>query len=133
MRGPLAGETRKVSMYGGLFLGLLLLSLQVRQFFHGTYLDTGALSDAENYSYSAAWIVFALFVLAVGIARGGKVLRIASLVVVFLTVCKVFLYDLRHLQDLYRVLSFFGLGVSLLLISFLYQRFVFGGGDRVRS
>lgn len=130
MRGPLSAMTRKISLYGGLFLGLLLVSLQVRQAFHGTYLDTGALSNAENYSYSAAWLLFAFFVLAAGIARGGKVLRIASLVVVFLTVCKVFLYDLRHLQDLYRVLSFFGLGVSLLLISFLYQRFVFRGGER---
>jgi len=127
---PLGREVGRIGLYGGLVLGLLLLTLQVRQLFHGSYLDVGPLSEAENYTYSAAWILFALLLLAVGIARGGKVLRIASLVVVFLAVSKVFLYDLRQLRDLYRVLSFLGLGMSLLLISYLYQRFVFSGGER---
>ncbi|MCJ7441713.1 MAG: DUF2339 domain-containing protein, partial [Thermoanaerobaculaceae bacterium] len=130
---PLGREVGRIGLYGGLVLGLLLLTLQVRQFFHGSYLDVGPLSEAENYTYSAAWILFALLLLAVGIARGGKVLRIASLVVVFLAVSKVFLYDLRQLRDLYRVLSFLGLGMSLLLISYLYQRFVFSGGERAKS
>jgi uncharacterized membrane protein len=42
-----------------------------------------------------------------------------------LAVGKVFLYDTSTLSDLYRVLSFFGLGVALLLLAWLYQRFVF--------
>ena len=45
-------------------------------------------------------------------------------------VAKVFLSDTSHLRDLYRVVSFLGLGASLLLLAFLYQRFVFG---RVRD
>ena len=43
---------------------------------------------------------------------------------------KVFLVDTANLQDLYRVFSLFGLGVSLMLLAYLYQRFVFGGGGR---
>ena len=41
-----------------------------------------------------------------------------------LAVGKVFLYDMSELKDLYRVLSFFGLGVSLLALGYIYQRFV---------
>jgi uncharacterized membrane protein len=41
------------------------------------------------------------------------------------TIGKVFLYDLGELRDLYRVVSLVGLAVSLLLVSLLYQRFVF--------
>ena len=41
------------------------------------------------------------------------------------TIGKVFLYDLGALQDLYRVGSLVGLAVSLILVSLLYQRFVF--------
>ena len=48
----------------------------------------------------------------------------AGLAFLVLTVVKVFLYDLSSLRGLYRVLSFLGLGVSLILVSLLYQRFV---------
>jgi uncharacterized membrane protein len=40
-------------------------------------------------------------------------------------VSKVFLYDMAALVGLYRVFSFLGLGASLLLLAYLYQRFVF--------
>jgi uncharacterized membrane protein len=46
-------------------------------------------------------------------------LRWISLAFLLVTIVKVFLYDLGHLQDLYRVASLVGLAVSL-----LYQRFV---------
>ncbi len=35
-----------------------------------------------------------------------------------------------HLEDLYRVVSLLGLGVSLMLLAFLYQKFVFGESRR---
>ncbi len=118
------------ALYGGLGLGLLLLTLEVRQFFHPHFLDGGGPTDVENYAYSAAWILFALLLLGVGILKQGKGPRVASLAVMFLAVTKVFVYDLRHLQDLYRVGSFLALGLSLLFISYLYQRFVFAEVSR---
>ncbi len=44
-----------------------------------------------------------------------------------LTAGKVFLYDASQLTGLMRVLSFLGLGLSLLGIGWFYTRFVFGG------
>ena len=52
-------------------------------------------------------------------------LRYASLLVMLLAVGKVFLFDTAQLKDLYRVVSFLGLGVSLMLLAYLYNRFVF--------
>jgi uncharacterized membrane protein len=52
-------------------------------------------------------------------------LRWASLVLLVIVIGKLFLFDLSELQGLYRVASFLGLAVSLLLVSFGYQRFVF--------
>jgi uncharacterized membrane protein len=60
-----------------------------------------------------------------GILRRGKALRYASLAVTLLAVGKVFLYDTSNLSDLYRVFSFLGLGISLLALAWVYQRFVF--------
>jgi uncharacterized membrane protein len=58
-------------------------------------------------------------------ARAHIGLRWVSLSFLVVTIGKVFLYDLGELRDLYRVVSLVGLAVSLLLVSLLYQRFVF--------
>lgn len=108
-----------------LVLAFLLLSLEVRQAFHGTYLHAGTATAAERYAYSASWILFGTALLALGVLRRVKSLRYASLAVMLAAVAKVFLYDTSNLSDLYRVLSFFGLGVSLLVLAWIYQRFVF--------
>ncbi len=110
---------------GALILMFLLVTLEVRQGFQGAYLDSGEVSNAEMYAYSAAWILFGLSLLLGGIRTGGAVLRYASLVVMLLAIGKVFVLDTRELEDLYRVVSFLGLGVTLLVLAYLYHRFVF--------
>jgi uncharacterized membrane protein len=114
-----------VCRLGALGLVFLLVTLEVRQLFHGTYLDEGVASSAEQYAYSAAWILLGIVLLAGGIATKGRLLRFASLAVMLVAVGKVFLVDLAELRDFYRIFSFLGLGMSLLLIAWLYQRFVF--------
>lgn len=112
---------------GALALGLLFvdLTLEVRHLFHGRYLHTGRMSDAEGYAYSLAWLLYAGALLALGILRRVTELRYASLGLILLVVAKVFLWDMAWLTGLYRVGSFLGLGLSLVLVGYLYQRFVF--------
>jgi uncharacterized membrane protein len=108
-------------------LAFTLVTLEVRQAFHGANLASAGLVSSERYAYSAAWIVLGLALLIFGVLRksGGRALRYGSLAVMLVAVGKVFLSDTAHLSDLYRVFSFLGLGVSLLILGFLYQRFVF--------
>lgn len=80
---------------------------------------------ARDLSISMAWALFALGLLALGVLRTSMALRITSLALVVVTIGKVFLYDLAHLQDLYRVGALVGLALSLIGISLAYQRFVF--------
>lgn len=110
---------------GALLLLFLLITLEVRQGFRGMYLDAGSRSAAEGYAYSLAWGIFGIGLLVTGIVTRGVVLRYASLAVMMLTACKVFLWDTAQLRDLWRVFSFLGLGASLMLLAWLYQRFVF--------
>ncbi len=126
------GEAPAARLAGGwvLLMVFVLVTLQVRQGFHGEFLDGRTTTNAEWYAYSAAWIVLGTLLLVLGILTRGLVLRWASLIVMLAAVGKVFLSDTSHLRDLYRVVSFLGLGASLLLLAFLYQRFVFG---RVRT
>ncbi len=109
-----------------LVLAFSWLTLAIRKFYQGPVLDGPVTGDAEFYSYSAAWLVFALALLFYGALRGGQLLRYASLAVLLAAVTKVFLLDAGHLTGLYRVFSFLGLGLSLLGIGYFYSRFVFG-------
>jgi len=109
-----------------LVLGFAFVTLELRQWFQGSRLDDGSVGSAENYAYSVVWILYGVALLVAGILRGGATLRWASLVVVLLAVGKVFLLDAAVLTGLYRVASFFGLGVSLMVIGYVYQRVVFG-------
>jgi uncharacterized membrane protein len=46
-----------------------------------------------------------------------------ALLLLSLTILKVFLFDLSSLEKLYRIISFIVLGAILLAVSFLYQRY----------
>ena len=112
-----------------LLLAFTLLSLNVRQLFHGTYLNGHETTNAEIYTYSVVWLLFGIALLFFGTLKKDKMVRVASLVIMILTVGKVFLYDASELEGLFRVFSFFGLGLSLLGLSWFYTRFVFGNRD----
>ncbi len=81
---------------------------------------------ARDLTLSLAWALYALLLLAIGMARRSQGLRWISLAFLVITIGKVFLYDLGELRDLYRVASLLGLAASLILVSLAYQRFVFG-------
>jgi uncharacterized membrane protein len=80
---------------------------------------------AQRLTVSLAWGIYALLLLGFGMARDALGLRWLSLGLLLVTIGKVFLYDLASLRDLYRVASLLGLAISLMLVSLLYQRFVF--------
>ena len=108
-----------------LVLAFLTLTLEVRQYFHRGVLQGEAPSNAEMYTYSLVWILFATALLVAGIFTRGAVLRYGSAVVMLVAVGKVFLVDTAHLEGLLRVFSLLGLGASLMLLAFLDQSFVF--------
>jgi uncharacterized membrane protein len=59
--------------------------------------------------------------------------RRAALVLMVGTAFKIFFIDLWRLGQLYRVASFIGLAAVLIMVSFLYQRFMTGKDDEVKQ
>lgn len=116
------------ALAGAAIAGFVLLfadvSLEVRRAYQGAVLSAGATSDAELYTYSAVWLVFGAALLALGLTWKQPLMRYASLAVFAIVSIKVFLIDMSGLTGLYRVASFLGLGLSLVAIGYLYQRFV---------
>ncbi|MCL2384828.1 MAG: DUF2339 domain-containing protein, partial [Alphaproteobacteria bacterium] len=108
----------------GFILLFALVTLQVRQAFHGSLLADQNMSHAEFYTYSFAWLLIGLGLLTAGIVLPSRTARMASLAFLLLTTGKVFLLDADELEGLYRVFSFLGLGISLIGLSFFYTRFI---------
>jgi uncharacterized membrane protein len=115
---------RIVAAITAVTLGLFYLTLEVRRLFHGPML-AGAVSDAEQYSYSTAWLLFGIVLLAVGFGLRSQPARMLALGVIALTVAKVFIIDTASISGIYRALSVIGLGIVLLGIGWLYQRLLY--------
>jgi uncharacterized membrane protein len=77
---------------------------------------------AERFSYSAWFLIAGTALLAVGFRRRSALLRWQGLVILAVTIFKVFLLDTSTLSQGYRIVSFLALGALLLGVSFAYQR-----------
>jgi uncharacterized membrane protein len=110
-----------------LILAMIWLTLETKRFFQGEVLSLWARSDAEYYAYSVVWLLSAFVLLALGMWLRKPWLRHGGIAILLLTICKVFLSDMAALGGLYRVASFLGLGLCLVGIGYVYQRFIFAG------
>jgi uncharacterized membrane protein len=77
---------------------------------------------AERFSYSAWFLLAGAALLVFGFRRRSALLRWQGLVLLAVTICKVFLLDTSTLSQGYRIISFLALGALLLAVSFAYQR-----------
>jgi uncharacterized membrane protein len=110
---------------GALVLALSYLGFEIRRLYHGPVLTVGSTGGAEQYTYSIAWLAFGVVLLGIGILVNSQRARLASAVVIALTIVKAFLIDMSTLTGVYRALSFMCLGLVLVAIGWLYQRILF--------
>lgn len=104
-----------------------LLLLNIRESLEGQSLEeeTTRLQNLRQLSLSGLWLFYSILLMVIGILRGVRGPRLLAIGLFGLTVLKIFIVDLSFLQTLYRIFSFFGLGVILLAVSYMYQRYKF--------
>ena len=71
---------------------------------------------------SGMWALVGVAALVAGLLRDRRELRLGALALLAVTLGKVCLYDLSSLDSMYRVASFIGLGLLLLVGAFAWQR-----------
>ncbi len=69
------------------------------------------------------WSAFATVLLVLGFRLQRARLRWLAIILYAITVCKLFMFDMANVQQLYRILGFFVLAVVLGLVARAYQRF----------
>ena len=72
---------------------------------------------------TVAWGVEGIALLAAGFPLRDRVLRLSGMALLMSCILKLFLWDLRHLETLPRILSFMVLGLILVAVSWVYTRF----------
>jgi uncharacterized membrane protein len=76
----------------------------------------------QALAVSAFLMVYGAVLLAIGFWKRTAFVRWQALLLIVFTIAKTFLYDVRNLNQGYRVMSLLGLGALLMAVSFAYQR-----------
>ena len=97
--------------------------------YYNQYNGSSALVTAQNANrnksntmVSILWALYAAILTAIGFIKRSSVLRIAGLILFIITAVKV-LINIWDLGQLYRIISFVGLGVIALIASFAYAKY----------
>ncbi|MDX2263691.1 MAG: DUF2339 domain-containing protein [Hyphomicrobiales bacterium] len=120
----------------GLSIALLFAyaSLEVRHIYQGAEIGSWReTSAAEQWTYTVAWLALGLGCLVYGVVRGSIVARMASAALIVLTVLKAFLFDMSGLEGVWRAFSFIALGLVLMGVGLIYQRYVFPLSERPQA
>lgn len=83
------------------------------------------LNSTQSYKLglSILWGLYALFMIILGIWKRKRYLRISAIVIFGITLLKLFFYDVAHLGTISKTILFLTLGILLLVISFLYNKY----------
>lgn len=113
-----------LTAYGALALLYIASALVVTPFESGGAVESTLLSAHQQGQMvlSVFWALVGLGALVVGLRRDLHALRLAALGLLGVTATKVFLFDFATLTSVYRVVSFIGLGLLLLIGAFVWQR-----------
>ena len=106
-------EQTGIERHARLYFSLLATSLLTILLYH----------QVSGRLLTMAWAAEGLVLLAIGFPVRDRILRLSGLTLFLVCILKLFLYDLRQLETLYRILSFIVLGLILVTVSWVYTRF----------
>jgi uncharacterized membrane protein len=120
---PLAKTIQKLALSAALLGASLYVIATIRHFWQGSQIVLSlATSVAEQYSYSLVFLIIAVSIVLLAHWQQKISVRKAGFVLLSAVMLKVFIVDLNDLTGVLRALSFIGLGLSLVLLSWLFQR-----------
>jgi uncharacterized membrane protein len=87
------------------------------------WMDLAKLAQAHKLGLSILWGTYSLFLIIIGLWKGKRHLRMVAIMLLAITLVKLFIYDIAHLNTVSKVIVLLSLGVLLLIISFLYNKY----------
>jgi len=114
-------EIKNLKKYFEIFLTITILWVLSSELIH--WMDIGDSKQSYKLGLSIFWGVYSLLIISYGIWKKMKHLRIIAIVIFGLTLIKLFFYDIAHLDTISKTVVFLSLGILLLIISFLYNKY----------
>lgn len=87
------------------------------------WLDIFGVPGTYKLGLSIFWGIFSLWLIVFGLWKNKKHLRIGAIILFGVTLLKLFFYDISFLDTISKTIVFVALGILLLLISFLYNKY----------
>ncbi len=100
-------------------IGLWILSSEVVQ-----WLSLNGIANTYKLGISIVWGVYAIILIGIGVWKKKPHIRILALILCAIAVLKLFIYDISHLNTIHKTIVFVALGIILLIISFIYNKYV---------
>lgn len=100
----------------------VLLNVETYLYFSKTISDPERARWTTQMALSIIWGAYAAAMLAVGFWRNVRLLRFCALALFGATALKLVLVDMARVEEVYRIISFFVLGILMIAASYLYHR-----------
>jgi len=75
-----------------------------------------------NYIISIFWILYVGVITTIGIFKNDRVLKNTGIWISFLTIGRIFLYDLANIEMIYKLIIFITLGTIFMITSYFYNK-----------
>ena len=89
--------------------------------------------NMSKIAYPVLWGLCAFLFMRSGMLYKNRTMRVIALVLLLITVVKLFVYDIITVSEVGKIIAFICLGILLLVISFMYQKIkkiIFDGGTQ---
>jgi hypothetical protein len=93
----------------------------------------GFYKDSFKLALSILCGSYSLLLIIIGILHKKKYLRISAISLFGITLLKLFFYDIAHLETIAKTIVFIALGILLLIISFVYNKYKNVIGDETKD
>jgi uncharacterized membrane protein len=97
------------------------------------WMDIAGSTQSYKLGLSILWGGYALMLIALGLWKKQKHLRLGAMALFGATLVKLFFYDIADLNTISKTIVFVSLGVLLLIISFLYNKYKYLIADEVED
>ena len=123
-------DISKIFQVGIIIVVLSLITGEIRDYYEKAilFLDIDSSEylskiNLQQMILSSSWLLVSMILIILGIWKRDQIIRITAIIIFGVAILKIFLYDLSFLDTLYRIFSFIGLGIILLIASYLYQKY----------
>ena len=87
------------------------------------WMDIAGSNQSYKLGLSILWGLYSLILIILGIWKNKKYLRLVAIILFGITLIKLFFYDIASLNTISKTIVFVSLGILLLIISFLYNKY----------